>query len=632
MNKVFKRVVALLLVLTMSFGIMSQVLAADESAEEPVQVVNSIDEAKDALTSDNEQVPIIIIHGISQINTTILDDEGNPLKDGNGKVITGWPITVDIGQLVLDVLFPVLLTLFTQMDFASEAGYKAACNALKYNACDLNGNPVYPTYVDRQYCSVGEMDEEHKKIVYNAVPFQEIGEEIGEEWLYFFSYNSSGDVTQIAEELNDYIEMVKEQTGADEVSLAPISMGGTVVTAWLEMFSGKYDLYYDNYDSVHKIVFVIAALDGSQILGDLFVDDTLLKDDEFLYTRILPELLEEEWYAYLINLALRILPNDVLDSILASVFAGAKDTLIGNCTIFWALLPTANFDEAYELYFADKGPEYDTIRTKVKFYNTAQKNLKANIDRLMSDEFGGIVHAICSYGLQMYPIGANALTMNSDTIIHSASTSLFATFADLGETLPDDYVATNPVCTDPTHNHISPDRVVDASTSYLPENTWYVQGLNHERTGRSDSVINFAGVLLKDDTITDVHSDPENYPQFNGSRLTRDLKRNYIPDAEKVLAGTYEGVTITDAQRTKLQAALDDCKLMLTETVVDTKDCEERIQALKDVLIEVGVYDAPEEPSQVNEILHTVFKFLSDKAYESWGTKGFSELINDLVA
>lgn len=632
MNKVFKRVVALLLVLTMSFGIMSQVLAADESAEEPVQVVNSIDEAKDALTSDNEQVPIIIIHGISQINTTILDDEGNPLKDGNGKVITGWPITVDIGQLVLDVLFPVLLTLFTQMDFASEAGYKAACNALKYNACDLNGDPVYPTYVDRQYCSVGEMDEEHKKIVYNAVPFQEIGEEIGEEWLYFFSYNSSGDVTQIAEDLNDYIEMVKEQTGADEVSLAPISMGGTVVTAWLEMFSGKYDLYYDNYDSVHKIVFVIAALDGSQILGDLFVDDTLLKDEEFLYTRILPELLEEEWYAYLINLALRILPNDVLDSILASVFAGAKDTLIGNCTIFWALLPTANFDEAYELYFADKGPEYDTIRTKVKFYNTAQKNLKANIDRLMSDEFGGIVHAICSYGLQMYPIGANALTMNSDTIIHSASTSLFATFADLGETLPDDYVATNPVCTDPTHNHISPDRVVDASTSYLPENTWYVQGLNHERTGRSDSVINFAGVLLKDDTITDVHSDPENYPQFNGSRLTRDLKRNYIPDAEKVLAGTYEGVTITDAQRTKLQAALDDCKLMLTETVVDTKDCEERIQALKDVLIEVGVYDAPEEPSQVNEILHTVFKFLSDKAYESWGTKGFSELINDLVA
>ncbi len=621
MNKVFKRVVAFMLVMVMSIGIVSQVMAAD--AADPVQVVSSVEEAKGEL-STGKQVPVIIIHGISQIKTTILDDEGNPLTDDNGKVITGWPLTVDVKELVLTVLFPVLLTLLTQKDLASEAGYKAACNALKYNACDLNGDPVYPTYVDRQYCSVGEMDEEHKNIVYNAVPFQDVAKEIGEENLYFFSYNSSGDVTQIAEDLNDYIEMVKEQTDSDQVSLAPISMGGTVVTAWLEMYSGRYDLFYDNYDSVHKIVFVIAALDGSQILGDLFIDDTLLKNDEYLYTRILPDLLEEEWYAYLLNLVLRILPNGVLDAVLDSILAGAKDTLVGNCTIFWALLPTANFDESYEIYFKDKGPEYDVIRTKVKFYNTAQKNLKKNIDDLMSEEHGGIVHAICSYGLQMYPIGASALTMNSDTIIHAASTSLFATFADLGKTLPVDYVAKNPVCKDPTHNHISPDRVVDASTSYLPENTWYVQGLNHEKTGRSDSVINFAGVLLKDDTITDVHSDPENYPQFNGSRITRDLKRNDIPAAEKALA---ENTTMTAEQRAELQAALDDCKLMLTETVVDTKGCEARMQRLKDALIDIGVYGAPEEPSQANEVLRTIFKFLSDTAYKSWGTKGFSELL-----
>ncbi len=627
MNKVFKRVIALVLVLTMSLGIMSQVLAADEAAEEPIQVVNTIEEAKETLVNDDEQVPIIIIHGISQVDTVVMDEEGNPLKDKDGNVITGWPLTVDVTELVLTVIFPVLLTLVTQMDFASEAGYKAACNALKYNASDLNGDPVYPTYVDRQYCSVGAMDQEHKDIVYDAVPFQEIGEEIGEEWLYFFSYNSSGDVLQIAEELNDYIEMVKEQTGADEVSLAPISMGGTVATAWLEMYSGRYDLFYDNYDSVHKIVFVIAALDGSKIVGDLFVNDTLLNNDEFLYTRILPELLEEEWYAYLLNIVLRILPHDVLIAILDGIFAGAKDTLIGNTTIFWALLPNDNFDESYEIYFADKGPEYDTIRTKVKFYHTAQSNLQQNINRLMSDEFGGIVHAICSYGLPLYPVGSSALYINADSIIHSASTSLYATFANLGETLPVDYVAQNPVCTDPTHNHISPDRVVDASTSYLPENTWYVEGLNHERTGRSDSVINFAGVLLKDDTITDVHSDPENYPQFNGSRTTRDLKNNHIPNAEKALA---ENTTMTAEQRAELQAALDDCKLMLTETVVDTKDCEERQQRLKDALIDIGVYGAPEEPSPVNDVLRTIFKFLSDKAYESWGTKGFSELIAEL--
>ncbi|MBQ7957113.1 MAG: hypothetical protein IJ279_03655 [Clostridia bacterium] len=622
MNKVFKRVIAIVLALAMGIGVMSQVLAA-ETADDAISVVNTVEEAKDTLTKD-EQVPIIIIHGISQIDTVIMDDEGNPLLDKEGNVITGWPLTVDVTQLIMDVLFPVILTLVTQKDFASEAGYKAACNALKYNACDLNGDPVYPTYVDRQYCSVGDMDQEHKDIVYDAVPFQEIGEEIGEEWLYFFSYNSSGDVTQIAEDLNDYIEMVKEQTGADEVSLAPISMGGTIVTAWLEMFSGRYDMFDANYDSVHKIVFVIAALDGSKILGDIFVGDTLLKNDEFLYTRILPELLEEEWYAYLLNLVVRILPHDVLDAILDSILAGAKDTLVGNCTIIWALLPNDDFDKSYEIYFKDKGPEYDTIRNKVKFYHTAQSNLQKNINELMSDKYNGIVHAICSYGIPLYPIGSSALYINADSIIHSASTSLYATFANLGETLPADYVAKNPVCTDPTHNHISPDRVVDASTSYLPENTWYVQGLNHERTGRSDSVINFAGALLKDDTIKDVHYNPEKYPQFNGSRTTRDLRNNDIPNAEKALA---ENTTMTAEQRAELQAALDDCKLMLTETVVDTKGCEARMQRLENALIAVGVYGAPEEPNPANDVLRTIFKWLSDTAYKSWGTKGFSELL-----
>ncbi len=621
MNKVFKRVIAFMLVLAMSIGILSQVMAAD--SEDPIQVVSSVEDAKNDLTT-GKQVPVIIIHGISQIDTVIMDDEGNPLTNKDGDIITGWPLTVDVPELVLTVLFPVILTLLTQKDFASEAGYKAACNALKYNACDLNGDPVYPTFVDRQYCSVGAMDQEHKDIVYDAVPFQDVAKEIGEENLYFFAYNSSGDVTQIAEDLNDYIEMVKEQTDSEEVSLAPISMGGTIVTAWLEMYSGRYDLFYDNYDSVHKIVFVIAALDGSAILGDLFVNDTLLKNDEFLYTRILPELLEEEWYAYLLNLVLRILPHDVLDSVLDSILAGAKDTLVGNTTIFWALLPKENFDEAYEIYFKDKGPEYDTIRTKVKLYNTAQKNLQKNLNDFMSEENGGIAHAICSYGVPLYPIGSSALYVNADSIIHAASTSLFATFANLGETLPVDYVAKNPVCTDKTHNHISPDRVVDASTSYLPETTWYVQGLNHEQTGRSDSVINFAGVLLKDDTIKDVHSDPENYPQFNGSRTTRDLRRNDIPNAEKALA---ENTTMTAEQRAELQAALDDCKLMLTETVVDTKNCEERMQRLKDALIDIGVYGAPEEPSKANDVLRTIFKFLSDTAYKSWGTKGFSELL-----
>lgn len=619
MNRVFKRIIAAVLVLTIGIGIAVQAFAAEGNVD--ISVVSTYEEVGKNLTS-GKIVPTIIIHGISQIDTFITDEEGNPLLNGDGDQITGWPITVDIPELVTGILMPLVLTLITQKDYASEAGYKAACKALKYNSCKTDGSPTYPTYVDRQYCSVADMDEEHKDIVYGAVPFQDVAKKIGENNLYFFSYNSSGDVTEIAKELNDYIEMVKKQTGAEDVNLAPISMGGTIATAWLEMYSGRYTLYKENYSSVHKIVFVIAALNGSDIVGDLMTDNTLLNDDEWLYKKLLPALIgEDDWTSYLINLCLRILPADVLKSVLDSVLDGAKDTLVGNCTIMWALIPSSYYDKAYELYFADKASsEYDTLKTKLNFYHKAQTNLRSNINDFMKQ--GGIVHAICSYGLQLYTIGKTSLTVNSDTIIQSSSTSLQATFADLGKTLPVDYKAKNPVCTNPEHNHISPDGCVDASTSYIPENVWFVEGLNHEHTSRSDSVINFAGVLLADDTIVDVHSDPENYPQFNGSRTTKDLRNNYIPKAYEVL----EKGDITAEQKKELEEAISDCEAMLKETVVDTKKSSERIDRLYNALVDVGVYSPKNVQSTSDKILLAVFKFLSDKAYEKLGTKGYSEI------
>ncbi|MPM61168.1 hypothetical protein SDC9_108024 [bioreactor metagenome] len=48
--------------------------------------------------------------------------------------------------------------------------------------------------------------------------------------------------------------------------------------------------------------------------------------------------------------------------------------------------------------------------------------------------------------------------------------------------------------------------MVDASTSYLPDNVWYIYGLNHEETAQDEHLIAFAVALLVDDSIKDVHS------------------------------------------------------------------------------------------------------------------------------
>lgn len=103
--------------------------------------------------------------------------------------------------------------------------------------------------------------------------------------------------------------------------------------------------------------------------------------------------------------------------------------------------------------------------------------------------------------------------VNSDYIIdvHSASGAYCAPF---GEKFPADYKEQNTVCNDPTHWHISPERDIDASCAYLPENTWFVNGQFHGMCPWDRYTRNFYLTFFFTDRITDVYSDPE-FPQFN---------------------------------------------------------------------------------------------------------------------
>ena len=85
--------------------------------------------------------------------------------------------------------------------------------------------------------------------------------------------------------------------------------------------------------------------------------------------------------------------------------------------------------------------------------------------------------------------------------------------ANIGETLPEDYKQANTHCSNPEHKHISPDRVVDASTGLLPDTTFYFNGQKHEQTALNDTILKLALRLLEDDSIQDVYSNPD-FPQF----------------------------------------------------------------------------------------------------------------------
>ena len=96
---------------------------------------------------------------------------------------------------------------------------------------------------------------------------------------------------------------------------------------------------------------------------------------------------------------------------------------------------------------------------------------------------------------------AHGIDGNADGIIQLDSTSLGAYAAKVGETLPEDYVQKNTYCNNPDHNHISPDRVVDASAGLLPDTTFYFDNQRHDLTARNDVILKLALNLIESDRI-----------------------------------------------------------------------------------------------------------------------------------
>jgi hypothetical protein len=82
----------------------------------------------------------------------------------------------------------------------------------------------------------------------------------------------------------------------------------------------------------------------------------------------------------------------------------------------------------------------------------------------------------------------------------------YATVANYGKTLGDDYVPANP-------KYLSPDRVVDLSTAILPEYTYIIKGAPHVAGNYGTDYSDFLVWLLSYDGEFYAGAS-EKYPQF----------------------------------------------------------------------------------------------------------------------
>lgn len=578
-----------------------------------------------------DKAPTIIIPGIFQSETYALDEDGNPLLDSNGKERKA-PFYMDTNEVikaaVTEAVIPFASTLITQEDKEDELA-KAVGNVVGEalaGVCksDENGKPVNNVGAVKYSGSVASLSQHDKDWAYKAIPLQLYSQGAGEDHLYFFSYFSLGNVIEIADELYDLVKQVKEETGHDKVNIVPISQGGAIFNALLE-------LHKDVINDLNRIIYIVPAVDGSDVIGDIYAYG-LNDSDDALYDYMIPSLLgDQEWLGYLINLLLRLSPKETVNRILDKTVDVLISDWLANTTAVWALIPQESYLIAREKYLSDE--KHAEIRRQTDIFYEAQVHAHRNI--LDARNAGVTVFDVCGYNTPLYSIAKSWDQQNADGVIDLDSTSLGAYNMPVGKTLPENYVQANThikdgTCSDPTHSHIDPYNIVDASTGLLPDNTFYFYGLNHEKTGHCDTVINLAIRLLLDETFTSVYSYPEEYAQFNNfvvsgqfrndtNYIRKMLSKNNVPEeyverAQKAVADADEALAMTNVDLEKYNAAYEnfysvrhDILMKLDENYAQKTEEEK-------------------QEKQKNGILSAILKLINNLIRRFFGDKGFSQI------
>lgn len=554
--------------------------------------------------------PVIIVPGIMQSQVYVQNEEDT----GDLLTVDGFPIvegmdmqfmfdTQSVKQDLKKMIWPILKALlFGQKAKLTDLVCEIADKCFYSHYFNEDGTRVYNAQVDEYWYSVEEA-KNHPEKSYgyakgyrtdkdgNALPTTKYKTEYdfimrqvdltgyadlaGCDHIYYYAYSSFGDTYAIAERFTEYIQMVKDQTGHDKVSIVFISLGGTIGNTYLADFC--------NPDDIDRIVFAAAAMDGSYLLSDL-MKGNLAFDSKELYTTVLPDLMylieqtqgtDLRWVGYLLNVVLRMIPqrflSDTVTDLLQAVIERVLGKMLYNCPSMWALVPSSEYTE-----MADRLIKNETLRAKTDRYYNIQKNAAQTLKKRTAE--GMDIFVVCGYNLPM-PSVLGCYTYSSDNIIQASSASAGATVAPYGQTLPADYVPAI------DESYISPEREVDAGTAALPDRTWFIRNQSHLTLQSAlHDTIHLCIQILADKQITDAREHNGGYAQFNEYRPTKELQS---------LISRYE--ELTEAELSALQPAKADALRSAYENavcVLSSKDWNYEAEQAAEKTLYTALYKA----------------------------------------
>ena len=575
-------------------------------------------------TPADKVYPTIILPGINQSDMVYCDENGEPMLDGDGNQISGGVILLDsttVVPKVLKLIPPLLMSLAMQQSSATLADtvYNVVHDILGIQQMDNNGETVNNLVLESFDGPISEYPD--KDWFYRMLPMESVAEMIGEENVYLYTFPLFGDPMESGVKLREFIDNVKAKTGSKKVNLVTISLGGSILTSYLDQ--------YPDCGDINKIINIVSVLGGTDIMAD-FMDRRFNISDEFLYSEYVPMIMKQSSgsaaLGYLINILLRILPKQTFYDILTAAFSAVLDTVILNDPQIWAMLPGERYEALADRYLRDG--EHDALLAKTDRYQQARMNLK---DNLRAAAAAGVkVYNVAGYDLSYtdgdynyFGIVKSSADANCDGIIPIGSTSLGATCVPCGKQFDKAYLD----AADP--EYISPDKSVDASTCLFPERTWFFDKQHHE-VGRDDKILRLITAIVGGYADT-VDSMPE-FPRFNVGRYTRPIVRSdggLVFNAQDVLNDTTGA--FTDEQKAHIRPAYDATLAMLK----DTKGGEEAAASVKielqNALADIGVGDHyVDENTWTRGLLEKFMKFLNDLVMRTIGGQGYSDYVANL--
>ena len=475
-----KKILALIMSVVMMFTMFSAIAGAAY-------------EVKGEIT----EYPVIIVPGYSGSELVMVNDDGTETQI--------WGLDMDsildrVLNRIVDLGKGLVLTIKGNPEYLGKTVGEETEAELEFMKMNDDGTSKYNVRIanpDVQSTNMAYILENGLSEAYIHEPelSAEMAEYIGEENIFFFTEDWRTSVYDCAVRLDGYIQDVKEYTGKDKVNIIAVSHGGQVSATYFSLFGHKQD--------VDNAVLTVPAIGGAALAYDI-MSGTAKLDEETLIYYIEHGFDTDGHYAWLLEAQ----QLGFLDDIIAELYPYVYN-VIGNFGSIWDFIPLEYYEEVRDMHL-DPVENAAIIEKSDYVHFEVMANYHENLQRCV-DEYGINISIIAGSGVH----AVSGLMENSDAII-ATDDSTGAQCAPFGKRYADGFAGAFTQCDNPEHDHVSPSMEVDASTAFLPENTWFVEGLYHGMTFHDEYSRSLALKNLLTDEIVNIYSDPA-YPQFHES-------------------------------------------------------------------------------------------------------------------